>query len=182
MIAVRLRTGKKPTKTIKELRGSITGQIQTAPEPLITIDSILKAQGKVATSDAGSTLKVTKVTKADDGAYRLEVQLTAPPARLGNVGLGAPGVVIVNHRPIGELEEAVDAPPTNLILLDGNGKPWKIKEMAAKEVGNIGRYTREYDLLFEPQDGAGEPTRLVYKGWRLAIVEVPFIMKDVPIP
>jgi hypothetical protein len=108
--------------------------------------------------------------------------LTAPPARLGNVGVGAPGVVIVNHHPIGELEEAVDAPPTNFVLMDGHGKPWKIKEMAAHEGGNIGRYTREYDLHFESVDGAEEPARLVYRGWRLAIVEVSFIMKDVPIP
>jgi hypothetical protein len=43
VIAVRLRSGKKSTKTIKELRGTITGQIQTAPEPLITVDSVLQA-------------------------------------------------------------------------------------------------------------------------------------------
>jgi hypothetical protein len=174
--------GEKPAKVIKELRGVVSGEIQTPPEPLITVDAILDAKDKVARSAAGSTLTVIEVGKRNDGCYRLQLQLGAPPTRLGANGGQVAGVTIVNNRAIGEVEEAIEAPPTNFALVDSHGKAWKIKTMASHEVRNTGRYTQEYDLIFEAADGAGEPARLVYRGWRLAVVDVPFVIKDVPIP
>jgi hypothetical protein len=182
-VPIYLKAGKEPTKQLKELRGVISGQIQTAPAPLMVMENILKAKDQLVKSPASATLKVVNVVKQDDGTYRLQLHLGAPPKRLDtSSGIGGDGVTIVNNRAIAELEEAINAPPTNFSLLDAKGQPWKIKEMASRELRNVGRFTQEYDLVFEPGEGRGEPDRLVYTGWRLAVVDVPFTLKNVPVP
>jgi len=42
--------------------------------------------------------------------------------------------------------------------------------------------THTLTLLYQPQDGQGEPARLVLNGRRRQLVQVPFTLRDVPLP
>jgi len=40
----------------------------------------------------------------------------------------------------------------------------------------------EYTLTFQPPTGAPKPAKLTYIGQRLTTIDVPFVLKDVPLP
>ncbi len=37
-------------------------------------------------------------------------------------------------------------------------------------------------LTFQPREGQADPARLVYTGRRTVMVEIPFVLRDVPLP
>jgi hypothetical protein len=84
VIPVRLKKAANGSKTLKELSGTLTAQALLAPEPLITVDNILKATGKTLKGKDGTTLKVIEANMMDDGSFRLRVQIDSP------AGAGAP--------------------------------------------------------------------------------------------
>src|SRR5262249_50645130 len=45
-LPVRLRLADKPSKRLAELHGTFTAHVQAAPEPLVTVDNVLKSAGR----------------------------------------------------------------------------------------------------------------------------------------
>jgi hypothetical protein len=77
-----LKKGEKPAKTLKEVSGVITAQVLTPPQPAITVDNIMKMAGKEVKGKDGGRIKVTEVTKADNGRFQVRFEFEEP----GNVG------------------------------------------------------------------------------------------------
>src|SRR5207253_615403 len=47
-LPLRFKPADKPSKLVKALKGVLTLTVQTPPEPMITVDDVLKAAGKTA--------------------------------------------------------------------------------------------------------------------------------------
>ena len=75
---VRLKAGNQPSKTIKELRGVITAQVQGEAQPIITVDEILKAAGKTFKGGDNGVIRVLEVKKQDDGQVEIRFEFEAP--------------------------------------------------------------------------------------------------------
>ena len=41
---------------------------------------------------------------------------------------------------------------------------------------------QEIELTYRPEEGQNAPARFVYSGRRVVLVEVPFTLKNVPLP
>ena len=96
-IPVRLKKGEKPSKSLKELSGTITAAVLAEPETLISADNILKAVGKTFKGKEGGSIKVNAVEE-NNGQLRLRVELVQPAnvvpanqAGFGGIGFGGPG-------------------------------------------------------------------------------------------
>jgi hypothetical protein len=180
---VRLKKGPQPSKVLKELKGTITAQMLTPPEPLITVDHILAAEGQIHRGRDGTVLKVNAVTRQENGPLQLRIEVVSPPrdpfglaprgARIVRVNRGfrarAIGVPLEGNEPI-------------LSLVDAKGQKLRPERCEYESINNINGSTREFFLTYQPEAGLGEPAKLIFNGRRCAVVEVPFTLRDVPLP
>jgi hypothetical protein len=67
-----------------------------------------------------------------------------------------------------------------LVLKDDKGVAIPLANVTTKPVDDFG-ITMEYDLTFAANDKA-VPAKLVYVGQRMTTIDVPFVLKDVPVP
>lgn len=187
-IPVRLKLQDKPSKVLKELSGAVAAQVQTGPHPLITVDDVLKSTGKTFKGDKGGAMTLHEAKKLDNGQYKLRVQIEAPPQEnnnaiggIGNVQVQAIQVQIVGGN--GRIGIPANLAATqNLILEDAKGQKLPYTVNASKVMINNNFVTHEYTLTYQPQNDQGDPAKLIYSGSRTATIDVPFSLKDVPLP
>lgn len=187
---VRLKKGEKPSRTLKELSGSITAQVQSAPEPLLTVENVLKAAGQTVKGPKSGFIKVIDATEdADKGQVRLRVQFQAPNNLAQGAGpVGAGQVVQVQVQVQGAAQVQIQAVPRfigfggDFALIDAQGKELPLIGMTTdgRVAGNNAQI--EHVLTFQAKKGQADGSKLVYRASRTINLNVPFTLKDVPLP
>jgi hypothetical protein len=187
-VPVRLKVANKASKLLKELSGVIAAEVRTPPEPLMTVDNILKAAGKTAKGPTGGSLTVHEVARQDDGQIKVRVELEPPTdpntngANIfggGAIQIRGQGIVMINGVRIG----GNSGGDLGLSLVDAKCEKFLHSNTLATQLRvNNNVVTHEATLLFKPQPGQGEPAKLVYTTTRPVIIEIPFTLKDVPLP
>jgi hypothetical protein len=177
-LPVRLGLGKKPARQLRELRGTLSGWVSGEPEVLASIEPVLDRKGGQVPALGGATLTVS--ARRTDARCILVVEVHDPPLkadllpariRLLNLegirGRGSDGAPL----------SAVNCPFT---LLDAEGRALPLAEGSSAFGDSLTskRYTLEYRLVHD----RGAPARLVYRGRRSVQVQVPFVLRDVPLP
>ncbi len=184
---VRLRMGDRPAKLVKELEGTVTCQVQSPVEPLITVDNVLKAKDVTAEGPDGGSLKVTDVKREGNGQVRVKV-VVQPPAQDVFDGAVLGGRAVRINRAVLRLRAGMAdyAPPAaagTLELRDERGLAFQAAVVGQQAQGVPGGVAvAEQELLFTPNPNQGAPAKLVYMGRRVMTVEAPFTLKDVPLP
>jgi hypothetical protein len=76
------------------------------------------------------------------------------------------------------------AAPSGLALLDdkGNTIPCLSSSALRTALNADGTVVRTYTLSFTPAKDQGPPTKLVMSGSKSITVDIPFTLKDVPLP
>jgi hypothetical protein len=184
-VPVRLRLAGQPSKRLKELDGAIALRALTAPEPLVTVDNVLQAAGQSVKGDDGSTVRPTEIQHQGDGQIKLQVEVAPAPRDLILDGLPARVVMAatrgVRRGPVPGMLVPPAVAAAQLALLDAKGRKIPLVDSSSPALSADGK-TWEFTLLYRPSPGQGEPSRLIYTGRRCATVEVPFSLKDIPLP
>jgi hypothetical protein len=178
-IPVRLRTGPDPVKRLRELEGVLTAQVQTPPEDLLRVDNVLQAAGRTVPGPHGGWLKVVEVARDVSGVVKVHGEIAYPLREDGlanGMGLGGAGRQIVFLMPAAG---AGEVPAVE--LRDTRGQPFARSE-APRGEGLAGPGPVDFRLTFTPRAGQAGPAQLVYVGRRTVLVDVPFLLKDVPLP
>jgi hypothetical protein len=176
-IPVRLRAGPDPAKRLTGLEGVVTAQVQTPPEDLLCVDNVLDAAGRTVHGPHGGWLKVVEVSRDAAGVVRVQGEVAPPPREegppdgAGSVGPGRQVVFLLP--PAGEVPA--------LELRDARGQPFGRSEAARGQVA-AGAGPVTFRLAFTPRAGQTGPAQLVYVGRRTVLVDVPFVLRDVPLP
>jgi hypothetical protein len=182
LLPVRLKTGAKPSKKLAELSGTIVASVQSPPLPLVEIKNVLKAKGQTFKGARGGSVKVVETSRGENGEIQLRIQVQTPAGQVNDGTAAALGnaTIIINGRPIGPREEPLSA--ANFRLGDEKGRSLKVTQ--AVDTGVRAGTAREIELTFESAAklGVAGPLRFVFLGRRGAVVEVPFVLKDVPLP
>ncbi|MCI0458657.1 MAG: hypothetical protein L0Z62_16975 [Gemmataceae bacterium] len=177
-IALHFQVGARPAKLLKEVSGTISAQMLSAPKALVTVDNVLTASGKTFQGPHGVVVRVGTVKRGEDGQVTVTVAVE-PPAQGTSDGSAQkpPNMmnIIVNGRRIGEPEETLSA--ANFALLDGKGK--RLEVARAVSTGKFAGRSREYELTY--RQATGEPLRFLYLDRSPVVVEVPFTLRDVPL-
>jgi hypothetical protein len=182
---IRLRTAKRESNQLKEVRGTLATKVLTAPQPVLTMDHILLSAGQTVRSDDGGSLKVHEVTRLNNGTIRLRVRLESFSSNIPN-GVGrvfrANGQGFV--RVVRGAQELPGGYGSELKLLDAKGQGFQLvsNSNTQSDFNVNGVVAQEFDLVFKPQAGQGEPASLVLMGRKTVALEVPFMLKDVPLP
>jgi len=191
---IRLKMGEMPAKMIKQLEGTVTCQVQSPVEALITVDNVLKAAGTSTDGVDGGSIKVVEVNREKNGQVRLKVVVQPPSQEIFDPSLGAGlGVrqiqirrAVMQMKMGGAMGPTNVASPGTLELRDEKGVPFQltanqVQQQQAQVFGG-GFGVMEQELVFQPNAGQGAPAKLVFVGRRTVTAEVPFSLKDVPLP
>ena len=179
-VYLRLPLGEQPVPRLTELAGTLAAQVRTPPEPLAAVDNILRAAGQTVRGADGSSLRVIEIETVDEGQYRIRLALTSQAPELVRGGVPA-RLVVLTRAWWGRGMGAVAPEAIGFVLVDGRGRRYSPANVEAQ--GALAEGLRhEFSLLFEPLPDQAVPARLVYTGRRTVTVEVPFILRDVPLP
>jgi hypothetical protein len=171
---VRLLKGAQPSRSLRELKGSLTAQVLLEPLAMVAVDNFLESAGKTIKGKDGSAIKVLEVKQDANGLVTARFELTHPadmvpddtPARAPLAG--KPGA--------GQFMPAM--PNTTGISLEdaqGNVLPATIyRNFAAREESGL--------FCYPFLQGQGAPSRLVFKARHGALLDIPFTLKDVSLP
>jgi len=205
-ILVHLKKGDKAAKSLTELAGTITATVLGETTPIITATEILKAKDKVFKGGENGQLKIVEVSKTDGGQITIQVELQ-PPSDVVPVG-GAGPVGPIWRRPIRRVPLPGAAPAVpgaapaavgvaivigpggfgpamsgagGLGLVDDKGDPIKQISLGLRRQVINGVLSTQYVLIYQAEKGQ-EPAKLIYSGRKVLNVEIPFALKDVPLP
>jgi hypothetical protein len=170
-------------KRLKEIRGFVAAEVLTPHEPLISVEDILNAADKTVAGKDGGSMKILEVKRDDKGQIVLRVVVEKPPTRevaptaeMAMVFLADVGGVSASAAPAPD--PAVNAIAEFLSLVDGKNQAFKL---IAAEDQLRDNQINEYRLTFQPPSGAPKPAKLMYSGRRHTTIDVPFVIKDVPL-
>ena len=173
-------------------------------ENLVSIDNILKAKGESAKGKGNSEMKVISVKKADNGEVTIEVEVSFStevqplqnntpvqvPFQGGGINGGGiqiqiqPAIAPVppNAAPVAQPMQMIYN-STGIELQDEKGKAYALSGLQyGKNMWQQTARTMSATMTFKPADkDQGDAAKLVFKGTRLATVDVPFVLKDVPV-
>jgi hypothetical protein len=192
---LRLKLGEKKAKTLKELSGHISAQMLAPPQALVTIDNVTKAAGKKVESGGGS-IEVLSFQKQADGSYQVKFRLQTPqqfiPAPFrgqiiqqgGMPANGAVGGGVVQIGPNGRVIRTYYNTHGLPSLLDAKGGALTLCQPPTRiyQAAFGGNPTQEVTMTFRRQGEQGEPSRLVLEGQRNVSVQIPFTLRNVPLP
>jgi hypothetical protein len=158
---------------LRELRGILAAWICSAVEPVIEVTDPLESAGKTWTGPGGTALRITKV-RAEDGEYQFQLELQpsrTPPRRLEAKAIagGIPG---------GRTYYSGRAKNSPFTALDAEGKPLVLATGHSESGGGTKRLV---SLHFLARKGQGPPARLVFTGRWAACINLPFVLRDVPL-
>src|SRR5205823_4653851 len=153
---------------------------------LVTVDKVLASAGKTLKGPDGSYVKVVEVRREPSGQYRLKVAVKAPPKKSDFPETANWRIVRINR-----LGGGIEMPATTLsaqetenrglTLLDDKGQPFALSAGEYQRNEDM-RSAQVYTLHYQPRKDQGEPAQFVFSGRRTVLIDVPFVLKDVPLP
>jgi hypothetical protein len=180
----RPRDGSKVFRTVQ---GTISGLVLTPPQVLMTMDDILNATGKTASGPDSCSMKIEEVKRSEGGTVTLRFQITPqanPNGGHRTVWMFGPGGQMKLRRGIvigpGCTSDDKTLTDQELSLVDAKGRSFKVAHSIVNAAG-MGD-TLEYNVTFEPPAQHTLPARLLYRGQRWHVLDVPFTLKNVPVP
>jgi hypothetical protein len=177
-IPFRLQVPKEARK-LKEVYGFVAAEVLTPMQPLITVENILDAADKTVKGNNG-WVKVLEVSRDEKGWVSLKV-VVERPSRPEPEAMAVRALLIRGRVPANDHADDLSAVGKILSLVDEKDQAFKLVSAEEKlldaEIGG----TIEYRLTFRPAAGLPKPAKLVYMGQRLTTIDVPFVLKDVPL-
>jgi len=180
VVPIRLRLGPRRARSLKELTGTLLAELRTPSEPVVTVEDVLHPpRGIVRGARAGAVRILDVEREEEDGWVRLRVQVEPVPQGLSEgVTLPPNTTIIVDGRVVGGRRETLTS--SSFALLDARGRPLQVLRAfnTGKRAGNL----QELELIYRLDAGQGPPARFVYRDRRTVLLEVPFTLRDIPLP
>ncbi|MCS6866399.1 MAG: HEAT repeat domain-containing protein [Gemmataceae bacterium] len=175
IVPVSLKLGTPHAKKLRRLEGTVVGEIDVAHQPLITVKDPIRYVGNSFYGPGEVQLKIRGVNEHGDQA-NLQLELAHPTPWMLNARRGwNPGGIWP------ESPQSTQTMPT-VRLYDASGR-----EITTK-ISNYFVSTSNDDQLYEHTFSLSyaktthPPAKLVVVGTRPVVVEVPFVLENVPLP
>ncbi len=171
---VTLRTDDRAIKRLTKFEGVVLGEIHRPNEPVITIDRIENQLNKVYQGSHQMKLSITSYQVKETGGTSLRIHVEMPQA----VAMG--GLSTADDLNIGNVQN-------RLQFFDAKGNRCKNpQQRSAHYRGSNWTQSYEAELFFPPtktpEQGAGEPMKVVLVGTKVTTIEVPFALENVRLP
>jgi hypothetical protein len=175
-VTLALQADGPPPRRLREVRGVVTGEVRAPDEVLARIEDLANAAGKAVPTPDGGKVQVKEVRDEGDGAWAVRVDVSDPPL---DAGLGGVRVVNFGARPV-PVKVLVSEREGNcpFTAVDARGRRLRL---ATGSCTNTPDGVAQYTLIFQAARDQGGPAELRLSGPRDALVEVPFVLRDVPL-
>jgi hypothetical protein len=184
-IPIRFQTSGRRIKMLKELAGTVSAHVLTPPQTLITVDGIAHAGGETFHGPNGESLTVMNVDQTPKGEVKIKLRLEGAPARWNGNGIGVrPNIIVRRNGMVWRGAVSGDNPISGdnaFRLYDSDGQSIRQKGRGVEMVAVGNGITEELTLIYEPE-GKAKADKLVYSGRRSVVVDIPFALKNVPLP
>jgi hypothetical protein len=176
VVAVPLKLGTPTARSIKRMEGMVLGEITLQNQTLITMNDPTKNTG--AAHDGAGQLRLTVMgsTELKDGgkSVQLLLEYPSPWSVSARRGFNPGGIWPEAPRP-GNQMPVVHS-------FDADGKPMQAAFGANYTDSSDDGLTMHQHMTLNYRKGAGVPRKLTVVGPRNVVVEVPFVMENVPLP
>ncbi len=179
-IPVALKAGPDYPKGLRELKGTISALVLTPPEPLLTIDDVLKARGQTVRAKDGSDIKVAEARR--DGQLHLQLELPGWFGRWGNEQQVVNRRVRMGRMLVNTVDTGHTVGAMSWSAHDARGARLSLSRMETRFSQRDSELVQENFLTFYTPRSQEGPFKLVLTGQRLVILDVPFTLKDIPLP
>jgi hypothetical protein len=183
-VPVSIRSGLRSSKILKELEGVVTGRVLTPPQTLLTVDNILKSDTRTIYRVDATTVQILEVKVQPNGTVMLRVKIDQPsPNDMAQFGVRIRGRIqpfIMMNQFDGSFP---GSGPPQVALLDADGKPLRLLQnnyMNSSDNGQV--MTSEMQFVFQQAKGQKDAGKLTLTGRRAIDLDVPFTLKNVPLP
>ena len=174
---VGFQSGERQPTVLKELHVALLGTVRTGVEPLARASKLEFNQSSTVTGAGGVEMTIS-YGKNDDNAFVAKVTLSYDRRQVEAAGVGVElrgtkglGPSIGNHTVHGVRITDADGKPYTLGLTSGQSRP----EANGRQVVGL-------NLELHPdKDGHGPPATATFWGTYAKPVEVPVVLKDVPL-
>ncbi len=183
-VPIKLLAKDSYSKYLKELQGVISARMLSPLEALITVNDLGKATSDKIFSSDGRNLTIVEIKLAKNGLQTLRVKLSSPAF---NQQMVFPGRFRGRMQPFMTIQSnGVDVMTNspNLELQNAEGKILTgVSQFVSGQDYSPNGITTEYTMTVNTKaKGNSQPTKLVLKGRRTVDVEIPFTLKNVPLP
>jgi hypothetical protein len=180
-LPVRVKTGNRRMKSLKDLEGVVSARVMTPPQSLIAVDNVMQAGGRSLQGPNGESLTVMEAARTPTGEIKIKLRLE--DTRNGWMAINRRGNVIVrrNNQIVRITNESLLPADSGFFLYDSEGKAVRQKGRGVELMAVGNGVTQEMTLIYEPDANQAKVERLVYSGRRTVIVDIPFALKDVPL-
>jgi hypothetical protein len=179
---VRLKRADTPSRTLKEIKGAVTAQVRLPLEPFISVNDVFKATGQTIKGLEGMSLKVIEAGRQASGNLELKLRLEGPSEVIGLAGARR---IMRRNRVMmrnGLINESGAAGDSLLALLDGKGQSLQMELTESNWHIDGTRVVQEIHAVSRRPSGEAEAVKFIYSSRRNLTIEVPFTLKDVPLP
>jgi hypothetical protein len=175
VIPVPLKLATPTARTLKRLEGTVIGEITLTNQTLITVNEPAKHIGTAFDGPVDIRFTVVSMTEGSNGtAVQLLLEFPSPWVVGARRGWNPGGLWPEAPRPGNQM-------PT-VQVYDAAGKLMPNYTASGATDLNSNGQTMVYRLNWTFHKGAGTPAKLVVVGSRPLIVEVPFVLANVPLP
>lgn len=182
LATISLRTDDRPTRSLSLLEGVVIGEVTLPNQPLVVVDNLQRAAGLGAGGSGDVRLAVLGIQTDPAGRTTVKVRVDTPNPwtfpranRAGNL-FNAPAFLPILSGPAA-------SPAAAYRFTDAAGRPATPSGVIPGAGGDDGfRQSSELEFRFDRREGAGPPSRLVLVGEKTVPVEVPFRLRNVPLP
>jgi hypothetical protein len=191
-VAVRLTDGDQSTKRLRELAGVVTVQ-SFAAERVAEIARPAEAVRRTTRGAGGIAVTILSVGVASDGEVRIAAEAQLPygvrldlpltgPVGVGNRGNGF-GRGWAGFQPDPEPNSVCGDAYQGLALEDATGRPWPVTTGLTEIVGLFPQwFTVRVTATFRAPAAGAEAARVGFSVRRPTAVDVPFVLRDIPLP
>jgi hypothetical protein len=192
-VGLRISRDEMPSKRFRELVGVVTVQA-FAPQPVVEIAKPAEALRRTTRGAAGVAITVIALEDAGNGETRVRAEVQQPygvrldlplagPIGVGNRGNGF-GRGWAGFQPSDPEPNTVNGDEyQGLTLEDSAGKRWPVATGMTELTGLFEQSFRtRVTATFRPPTPGATPAKLAYLVRQATIVDVPFVLRDVPLP
>ena len=180
-VQVVLKTAGLRPRALSELSGVIVARVLTPPEPLVTVEKLLDAKGQTAAED-GYSLTVVAIDERAGNKIGVRARLTTTPMR---EDLNFPVLIKGQARQFINIVREIEVPSgvKGFEVRTADGKPVPNATTTMVRGTSAGGFNQTEVLILFPKPGDKiADLHLAYTARRSALVELPFTLKDVPVP
>jgi hypothetical protein len=169
--AICLKKGAKASSSLKELSGTVTARVLGQATTLLSVGDVLESAGKTAKGTEGGSIHVVAVTKERDGSHGLRLEVQLPGGPLASVSSQGDRILLGDGK-------GDDGARHELTLMDREGK--LLRPASLRLAAAAGKTELHVRYLTGP--GQGAPAKLALGQRKSVRVELPFTLRDVPLP